>query len=62
MKQEMCCSPWGCRESDVTERLNNSNNMQDAEFPLKSLFPWQYGSINFYFIYLFGLNFKCLHE
>ena len=21
----MCCSPWCCRESDVTERLNNNN-------------------------------------
>ena len=21
-----CCSPWGYKESDVTERLNNSNN------------------------------------
>ena len=21
-----CCSPWGCRESDMTERLNNNNN------------------------------------
>ena len=20
----MCCSPWGCKESDTTERLNNS--------------------------------------
>ena len=20
------CSPWGCKESDVTERLNSSNN------------------------------------
>ena len=19
-----CCSPWGCKESDMTERLNNS--------------------------------------
>ena len=19
-----CCSPWGCKESDVTERLNNN--------------------------------------
>ena len=19
----VCCSPWGCKESDVTERLNN---------------------------------------
>ena len=21
-----CCSPWGCKESDPTEQLNNSNN------------------------------------
>ena len=21
-----CCSPWGCKESDMIERLNNSNN------------------------------------
>ena len=20
----LCCSPWGCKESDTTERLNNS--------------------------------------
>ena len=20
-----CCSPWGCKELDVTERLNNNN-------------------------------------
>ena len=20
----VCCSPWGCKESDSTERLNNS--------------------------------------
>ena len=22
----MCCSPWDCKESDTTWRLNNSNN------------------------------------
>ena len=21
-----CCSPWGCKESDMTEQLNNSNS------------------------------------
>ena len=21
-----CCSPWGCKESDTTERLNNNNS------------------------------------
>ena len=20
-----CCSPWGCKESDTTQQLNNSN-------------------------------------
>ena len=20
----VCCSPWGCKESDMTERLNNN--------------------------------------
>ena len=22
-----CCSPWSCKESDVTERLNNNNTV-----------------------------------
>ena len=21
------CSPWGCKESDITEQLNNNNNL-----------------------------------
>ena len=21
-----CCSPWGCKESDMAQQLNNSNN------------------------------------
>ena len=21
-----CCSPWGCKESDMTEQLNNNTN------------------------------------
>ena len=23
----VCCSPWGCKESDTAEQLNNKNNM-----------------------------------
>ena len=22
----VCCSPWGCKESDTTGRLSNNNN------------------------------------
>ena len=22
----VCCSPWGCKEVDMTEQLNNNNN------------------------------------
>ena len=22
----VCCSPWGCKELDMTEQLHNSNN------------------------------------
>ena len=22
----VCCSPWGCKELDTPERLNNNNN------------------------------------
>ena len=25
----VCCSPWGCRESDTTERVNNSINFEE---------------------------------
>ena len=28
-------SPWGCKESDVTERLNNNSNKEP-----KSYMPW----------------------
>ena len=31
-----CCSPWGCKESDMTERLN-SNNKNSAWLPLVNL-------------------------
>ena len=27
-----CCSPWGCKESDTTERLNTSNSIFPHEY------------------------------
>ena len=26
----MCCSPWGCKESDTTQRLNNRQRKTEA--------------------------------
>ena len=26
----MCCSPWGCKESDTTEQLNNNHHLQQG--------------------------------
>ena len=29
-----CCSPWGCKELDTTERLNNnSKRIHSTDFP-----------------------------
>ena len=35
----VCCSPWGHREFDVTQRLNSSNNILRAWGSLKVLVP-----------------------
>ena len=32
----VCCSPWGCKESDTTEQLNNNDNMQVSQKKKKS--------------------------
>ena len=35
-----CCSLWGCKESDMTERLNNSNLFGGpSEAPVSTLYP-----------------------
>ena len=33
----MCCSPWGHKELDTTEQLNNKGSLQDAAAAAKSL-------------------------
>ena len=30
----VCCSPWGHKESDTTEQLNNNNNSYSDDHPL----------------------------
>ena len=32
-----CCSSWGCRKSDMTERLNNNNVAIEIFFPRKQV-------------------------
>ena len=34
----VCCGPWGCKESDVTEWLNNSIYITDVVFPRHHIF------------------------
>ena len=37
----VCCSSWSCKESDMTERLNNNNNKEiqffNGKHPLAQL-------------------------
>ena len=35
-----CCSPWGSKESDTTERLNNSLLFSDGQVNLACCSPW----------------------
>ena len=31
---QACCSPWGCKESDMTERLNNNSHFTLARMSI----------------------------
>ena len=36
-----CCSPWGCKESDITEQLNWTGlNWDRMKFLLKKIYVW----------------------
>ena len=37
----VCCSPWGDKESGVTEKLNNNNSYIEQE----SLYIWRWGGL-----------------
>ena len=34
-----CCSPWGCKESDTTEHLNNNNANPSCKRDFRGEFP-----------------------
>ena len=42
-----CCSPWGRKESNMTERLNSNNKLEGYRFPSSQL--WYYSMILFHF-------------
>ena len=43
-----CCSPWGCKESDTTERLNNNEiihySLQGANVWSEAVLLWPFQS------------------
>ena len=32
-----CCSPWGCKELDMTQQLNSNNNPRMAHYETEGL-------------------------
>ena len=34
----VCCNQWGCKESDTTERLNDSNSVRERSVNIRA-FP-----------------------
>ena len=46
-----CCSPWGCKELDTTEQLNNNNTYVDATLSIHPIlsFPFCAHKSIFYF-------------
>ena len=50
-----CCSPWDCKESDTTERLNNNNNpnLRNNHVYFLSL------TFHMHFIFMCYSRFKC---
>ena len=32
-----CCSPWGCKESNMTWQLNNSSDIIETIYPVLSV-------------------------
>ena len=43
-----CCSPWGCKESDMTERLNSSNKYCSVDFTVSISFFLRLSNISLY--------------
>ena len=35
----VCCSPWGCKEVDMTQRLNSHSHLSSQCFPLHPIHP-----------------------
>ena len=44
----VCCSPWGRKESDTTERLNNKN--KKLHLKEKQSFHWEFHNDFYYWL------------
>ena len=44
-KSLVCCSPWGCKELDMTQQLNNVINQNDKEYFQKNVYIWKAESL-----------------
>ena len=59
----VCCSPWGCKDLDTTERLNNNNKMNDLVlcfiiFKVKSILRPYYINLFFILVFLYRFYFE----
>ena len=57
----MCCSPWGCKELDMTEQLNWTETLQNFIFIVKIVSFIEYAQILTCFISHHSLNFFWNH-
>ena len=50
----MCCNPWGCKESDMPERLNN-NKLNHTHHPTPLELDQNYLLCGFFFFFFWSL-------
>ena len=48
----VCCSPWGCKESDMTELLNNKKNCWQWQMSLRIVHGESVSKLRFWFNFM----------
>ena len=52
----VCCSPWDCKNSDITERLINNNHLYAAIFSYTQHFNFPYLKTLIFYIKIFEIS------